>query len=901
MNKVKFRKDCADQKQPSLFLVATLKRAATTIISQSTMNYPPRPGLNQKSGIRKSKSERDPKAESRIRIGSCFPNRCKHFVAALVSVILAASHLMAAEPATLTVHADSPGAKINPAMWGIFFEDINFGADGGLYAELVKNRSFEFPDPRMGWSEIKSESASGRIEIRDQDPFDSNNPHYARIIANDHSSFGIANEGFRGMGVRAGETYNFSAQIRAASNAPTLRIELVDADGNVLSSTRVKNISGQWSQRKATLKPNATAAKAHLNVIAEGSGALDLDMVSLFPEKTWKRRANGLRADMVQLLADLKPGFLRFPGGCIVEGSDLSKRYQWKNTIGPIADRKLIINRWNYEFKHRPTPDYFQSFGLGFFEYFQLCEDLGAEPLPILNCGMACQFNTGQLVPLNELDPYIQDALDLIEFANGPVTSEWGAKRAAMGHPKPFNMKLLGIGNEQWGPQYLERYPLFAKVIKEKHPEIQLISSAGPSPGDDRFHFLEPKLRELRADIVDEHCYGNPIWFLANAHRYDHYDRNGPKIFMGEYAAQSVAIVSPDNKNNLDCALAEAAYMTGLERNADVVRMASYAPLFGHIDAWQWTPNLIWTDNLRVEATPNYYVQQLFSVNRGDAALPVTLSGVEMKSAPAGGIGIGTYHTAAEFKDVRVTANGRTLLQSDFTGDSGNWKTKNGQWAIRDGAWEQSDARATASAFIGEADWQNYTITLKARKLRGAEGFLITIRQQGPENYVVWNLGSFGNQFHSLQQRLGQQDQLIARTPGSIEANRWYDIKVQLTGERVDCYLDGQLIQSAEIPSVTTQTLYASAVRDDNANEIILKIVNPGDEANALNVNLAGIKRVKSKAAAMVLTSGDRSDVNTLDKPDNVVPKKTSVTISGPQFEYDAPARSLSVIRIPAR
>jgi len=282
-----------------------------------------------------------------------------------------------------------------------------------------------------------------------------------------------------------------------------------------------------------------------------------------------------LRADVVQLLADLQPGFMRFPGGCIVEGKVLETRYQWKTTIGPVAERKLIINRWNYEFKHRPTPDYYQSFGLGFFEFFQLSEDIGAEPLPILNCGMACQFNSGELVPLDELDPFVQDALDLIEFANGPATSHWGAKRAALGHPAPFGMKMLGIGNEQWGPQYVERLAVFTKAIRAKHPEIQLVADAGPSPQDERFHYLWPKLRELEMDVVDEHSYANPVWFLSNSDRYDNYDRKGPKIFFGEYAAQSVAICSTKNRNNLECAISEAAYMTGLERIADVVCMAS--------------------------------------------------------------------------------------------------------------------------------------------------------------------------------------------------------------------------------------------------------------------------------------------------------------------------------------
>jgi alpha-N-arabinofuranosidase len=361
-----------------------------------------------------------------------------------------------------------------------------------------------------------------------------------------------------------------------------------------------------------------------------GKGTLDFDFVSLFPEHTWKNRPGGLRADMVQSLADLHPGFMRFPGGCIVEGSVLARRYQWKNTIGPVEDRKLLINRWNYEFLHRPTPDYYQSFGLGFYEFFQMCEDIGAEPLPILNCGMACQFNSGELCPIDELQPYIQDALDLIEFANGPADSVWGAKRAAMGHPEPFHMKMMGVGNEQWGQQYIDRYIKFAAAIKAKYPDIQLVAAAGPEPADKRFQFAWSKLRELHADIIDEHSYALPDWFYSNTHRYDHYDRNGPKVFMGEYAAQSVAVVSTKNRNNLECALSEAAYMMGLERNADVVRMASYAPLFSNTEAWQWTPDLIWVNSLNVSLTPNYYVQQLFGCNRGDEVLPT-----EMSEAPS--------------------------------------------------------------------------------------------------------------------------------------------------------------------------------------------------------------------------------------------------------------------------
>jgi alpha-L-arabinofuranosidase len=320
---------------------------------------------------------------------------------------------------------------------------------------------------------------------------------------------------------------------------------------------------------------------------------------------------------MIQLLADMKPGFIRFPGGCIVEGFELKGRYQWKKTLGPIEERQLIINRWNTEFAHRLTPDYFQTFGLGFYEYFQLAEDIGAAPLPILNCGMACQFNSGEVVPLNQLDPYVQDALDLIEFANGDITTTWGKVRADLGHPQPFNLKMMGVGNENWGPQYMERLQLFVKAIKAKYPDFKIVSSSGTDPEGARFDYLNTALRKMNADIIDEHYYRRPEWFLQNAARYDNYDRNGPKIFGGEYAAQSDKTVSVDNKNNWQTALAEAAFMTGLERNADVVTMASYAPLFAHVDGWQWTPDLIWVNNLTSYGTPNYHVQKMFSVNKG--------------------------------------------------------------------------------------------------------------------------------------------------------------------------------------------------------------------------------------------------------------------------------------------
>jgi alpha-L-arabinofuranosidase len=529
----------------------------------------------------------------------------------------------------IDIAADKPYAKIEPTMWGVFFEDINFSADGGIYAELVKNRSFEFYRPLMAWKEGKTGNGSGRILVINRGEENVNNPRFGRVtFAADSGAYTLTNEGFRGMGVFKDKQYNFSILARVCEGENiTIKVQLIKGKGEIIGETTLSGIKGEWTKYEGSFISQATDAQAQLKVLFSGKGVVDIDMVSLFPQDTWKQRKNGLRADLVQMLAGLKPGFVRFPGGCIVEGFDLSNRYQWKNTIGKVEDRKLIINRWNTEFRYRPAADYFQSLGLGFYEYFLLSEDLGAEPLPIINCGMACQYNSAEVVPMGQIDPYVQDALDLIEFANGASDSKWGKVRADMGHPEPFHLKFLGVGNEQWDAQYIERYIVFVKAIKEKYPDIKLISSAGPSPNGPKFDYLWNELRKLNADLVDEHYYQKPEWFLNNATRYDKYDRKGPKVFAGEYASHSKEDKPSESRNNWESALTEAAFMTGLERNADVVSMASYAPLFAHVDAWQWRPDMIWFDNLKAVGTPNYYVQKLFSNNKGTNAVPALVGG----------------------------------------------------------------------------------------------------------------------------------------------------------------------------------------------------------------------------------------------------------------------------------
>ncbi|TCV19066.1 alpha-L-arabinofuranosidase [Sphingobacterium alimentarium] len=536
-----------------------------------------------------------------------------------------------AQQHSLVVDVNTSLAKVNPNMWGVFFEDINMGADGGIYAELVKNRSFEFFRPMMGWKNL-GPVKEGNYLILNRQMSNAGNPRYLRVDKKTNTAIGLRNEGFRGMGVKQGNTYEFSVWYRQQKPGITLRVELVDSAGTVIGKTELKTTqeNKQWRYQEVSFTSNKTDQKANLQIWFEGEGTIDLDMISLFPTDTWQGRKNGLRADMVQTLADLKPGFIRFPGGCIVEGFDLSQRFQWKKTVGPIENRQLIVNRWNTEFAHRLTPDYFQTFGLGFFEYFQLAEDLGAEPLPILNCGMACQFNSAEVVPLDQLDEYVQDALDLIEFANGAVSTKWGKLRADMGHSAPFNLKMLGVGNENWGPQYVERLKVFQEALKKYHPEIEIIASSGTDPEGERFQYLDKELRAMKIDIIDEHFYRDPDWFLSNAKRYDNYDRQGAKIFAGEYASHSKNNKKPEYRNNWEAALSEAAFLTGVERNADVVQLASYAPLFAHIDGWQWTPDLIWVDNLNVYVTPSYHVQKIFSTNKGTDVVPLHSNGATL-------------------------------------------------------------------------------------------------------------------------------------------------------------------------------------------------------------------------------------------------------------------------------
>ena len=526
----------------------------------------------------------------------------------------------------INIQTSKIGAPIQKTMYGLFFEDINYAADGGLYGELVKNRSFEFPQHFMGWKTF------GNVDLKKDGPF-KKCPHYVELSDPGHGErrTGLQNEGFFGIGVLKGEEYRFSVWAKAPKGNAKIRIQLIDestmSEHQEFATTNLDITSDNWKKYEVILKSPKTDNKSNLRIYLDGANSVDLEHISLFPVNTFKGRQNGMRRDLGQALADEHPGVLRFPGGCIVEGVDLATRYQWKNTIGPVENRPLNENRWEYTVDYRFFPYYFQIYGLGFFEYFQLSEDIGAEPLPVLNVGMACQFQNWDKesahVPLNDLDPYIQDCLDLIQFANGDTTTVWGKKRAEMGHPAPFNMKMIAVGNEQWGDFYFKRLEPFVKAIRKAYPNIKIVGSSGPDSEGKNFELGWTAMRKQKADLVDEHFYRNEAWFLSHGLRYESYDRKGPKVFAGEYACHGKG----KKWNHFEASLYEAAFMTDLERNADVVHLSAYAPMLAHIEGWQWRPDLIWYDNVRLFKSCSYYVQQMYASNKGTNVIPMTMDG----------------------------------------------------------------------------------------------------------------------------------------------------------------------------------------------------------------------------------------------------------------------------------
>jgi alpha-L-arabinofuranosidase len=805
----------------------------------------------------------------------------------LISAIMLISPALAADSGTasVTIDASSYAADINPDLIGVFFEDINYGADGGLYAELVQNRSFEYYSVNgnnmnhlYAWSEVEKGGGNITISVEDSSPLNINNTHYLKmVIINDGSEVGIKNSGFDSIPVKAGEYYDFSFYVRRTRDfTEPFHISLENTVGNVVyGSAQINSTSSIWTKYEAEIYCNATNLNARLVVTTTGSGTVYMDMISLFPRHTFKGRKNGLRADIAQTIANLKPGFVRFPGGCITHGDGLINAYRWKDTVGDVAERKPNWNLWGYH----------QSYGLGFYEYFLFCEDIGAKPLPVIPVGVSCGFRTFEAVPMNQINEWVQDALDLIEFANGNETTTWGAVRAQMGHPEPFNLEYICLGNEEHDTrEFRDRLPLFVDAIRQNYPEIKIIGTSGLGSGIPLYHFMA----QQGVDSSDEHYYNSPEWFISNSDRFDDFDRDMPKIFIGEYASQSDTLYN---------AVAEACFLTGIERNSDIVQFAAYAPLLKNTSHYQWDPDLIWFTHDKVFGTASYYVQQMFSLNHGDVYLGNT---VTFSPGDGGGIsgavGVGTWATRAEFDDVTVMTGSTKLFEEHFSTTSGNWNVNDGNFSVAGGVYRQTGNHTPAwSVEKNSFNEDTITYSLRARKTGGAEGFLIIFGYRDRNNYYWWNIGGWGNTIHAIEKCVNGSRGPVDEVAGRINSNQWYDIKIEIVGNTIRCFLDDRLIHQY----TDSLGIAVSPSKELETGDLIIKMANPNDYPVLTNINLQGLSWVDPHASIEVL-SGGAGDRNSVADPYNVIPTTGSLT-AGLNFDYNAPATSVQVIRLKTR
>ncbi|MER7789254.1 alpha-L-arabinofuranosidase C-terminal domain-containing protein [Streptomyces sp. NPDC097640] len=758
------------------------------------------------------------------------------------------------------VDTRAPGTPISPDLFGVFFEDLNYAADGGLYAELVQNRSFEYgpadhPDwhALTAWELLERDGAAGTVTVSTDAPLHPANPHHAVLRTTAAGAQGLGaglrNEGFDGIPVRAGETYDVSLFARLAdgtANRLVARIESRDGE-RIHGQAELGPAGGSWQRHAAVISCEATDPDARFTLAATGAGTVHLDLVSLFPQATFRGRPGGLRADLAQAIADLKPKFVRFPGGCLAHGQGLGNMYRWSETIGPLHERRQQFNIWHYH----------QSMGLGYHEYFQFCEDIGAKPLPVVPAGVCCQNSagTGQAgLPEEEMPGYIAEVLALVEWANGPADSRWGALRAAAGHPEPFGLEYLGVGNEDTiTDAFRDRFSRIHDALRERHPEITVIGTLGPATFGEDWEKGWAFARERDLPVVDEHSYKSPRWLLENTRRFDAMDREGPHLYIGEYGSW---------RNDGRSAVAEAAYMIAMERNGDVVRLASYAPLLAKRDHIQWLPDLIYFDNTHVWPTLNYHVQRMHSVNSGDTALPVTVTGAPQAPSvprnPRHTVHLGTGSgTRAEFTDVFLgPLDAEPVPAPDF----GAWHAESGTW-ITDGrglvrqAAGGTDARLVLPDAVEAVDGRSYALSVRARKTGGAEGFVLGFAGTSPGNRCQWTLGGWDNQSTWLQ-RVDDDvpDDLSDRLPAGVESGRWYDLRVEVDGRRIRCYRDGELVHDVEDVRPDPEVLAVSAVRDSAAGEVIVKIANTTPDPVPVRLRMSGGEGAVAGYARTTLT-----------------------------------------------
>ncbi|MGN0507514.1 MAG: alpha-L-arabinofuranosidase C-terminal domain-containing protein [Lachnospiraceae bacterium] len=747
-------------------------------------------------------------------------------------------------------------------LYGVFFEDINHAADGGLYAELVQNRAFEFSPVDCGqYHSLTAYHTVGKhvkVTIEEEEPFSEKNPHYA-VVAVEQGAGGLCNEGFHGIPLKKGENYICSVYARCRNRTElTITVRLVTKDETVLAKGNVA-IGEEWQQYRLMLHPTEDCDDAQLELLAEGPCVFCLDMLSLFPENTYKHRHNGLRKDLAEAIADLKPKFLRFPGGCLVHDGSLNREdrdalYFWKNTIGPLSERASRRNNWGYN----------QTLGLGYYEYFLFCEDIGAKPLPVLPA--AYNPHRHIAVPIAELDSWIQDALDLIEFANGDETTVWGGVRAELGHKEPFGLQYLAIGNEELFAPFVERFPYFRDAIKAKYPEIQVISSAGPFADGADFDWMWKEADKAKADLVDEHYYMSPEWMLKHYHRYDSYERNGARVFLGEYASLG---------NKFKNALAEAAYMTGLEQNADKVALACYAPLLCRREYVNWRPDLLWFDKTRVIKTVNYHVQKLFMNHQGAYRLSSALEGGSYERQPlpdiSGWFGFESENEEVVFHNICVNGN---VVATEFV--------------LRKGE---------PFALLEQPEAGHLELTFEFTKTKGQKQLMVVFGKT-EEGYYKWEIGGWANDMSSVGKSDG--DSYGVLTVGksiTLQEQKRYKARLVITGRTVFAEVNGEVYHSFTEPETVIEPLYHCASIEEDGR-IYVKAVNVKAEPVTAVLSLEGAKEVYLEAVWHLLASDDLQAENTFENPECVVPEERRLPVKNNSWTTEIPPQSISVFEL---
>jgi alpha-L-arabinofuranosidase len=811
----------------------------------------------------------------------------------------------------IIIDLQTKGAPVSPSMYGVFFEEINHAGDGGLYAELVQNRSFEeaeMPDgfhaegnklipkslpyhltgevrtrsyewntePVRAWSLRMSNAGAAQMTLTKFNPKFASAPNSLEVEINDAThSVQLVNEGYWGMGVKAGEKYFLRTIVRTSTDyIGTIVVKLLSSKGALLASSKMEvNAPNQWQDLNKVLIPTSSDSKAKLALEFDSPGKVWVDYVSLIPENTFNKRKNGLRNDVAEMLVGLKPAFFRWPGGCVVEGITLDNRFEWKKTLGDPASRSGEYSTWGYRC----------SYGFGYTEMLQFCEDIKAKAMFVCNVGLGCQFRMGDACPDDQISYYLDDCMDAIEYALGDTSTEWGARRAAEGHPAPFPLGYVEIGNENWGPEYDRRFNIFYKAIKEKYPQLKLIYCEMPERNGER--------QIVKTDMIDPHWYVAPEFFFSNSTLFDTWERGKYNIYVGEYACNRGV-----GGGNMKAALSEAAFIGGMERNGDLVTMTSYAPLFENRNNRKWTTNLIWIDNDRVMGRSSYYVQKMASQNRPtyNVKSNITMHKEDEATYKSGSAGFGSWGTSAEFKDVSIFENNLPVaieLQQGFA--------KNGSWSVSQGVLSQQSLETGTKYILKPFKSSSYILTCKARKLSGKEGFLVYfgMSEDGLDGYM-FNIGGWNNQKTFLQQIAnGSNANVLAeRKDNAIEADRWYDLKLVVSPKKTELYLDGNLILAQEAVAVPLQ--FITSGYDETKKELVLKVVNAANTEYLTNVELTGSKRINKIGKVISMKAASGNEENSFENPELITPVESAFKGFSKIFNYTFPPFSYTILRI---